>query len=1142
MQCPKCQFENREGAKFCIECGNKLEISCSKCGHLNPSESKFCEECGSKLGLPPGQAPKELSFDEKLTKIQKYLPKGLTEKILSQRDRIEGERKLVTVMFCDMEGFTPLSEMIGIEEAYSIMDQVYEILIHKVHDYEGTVNEMTGDGIMALFGAPIALEDAPQRAIRSSLSIHRELTKFSDKLKQDKKDFLPVKMRIGIHTGPVVVGTVGNDLRVEFKAVGDTVNLASRMEGQADPGTTYITEDTFKLTEGLFRFEALGEKEIKGKKEPVSVYRPIAPSTSRTRFDVSAERGLTPFVGRERELELLIDGFERAKEGRGQAFSIVSEAGIGKSRLLYEFRKAVASADAMFLEGRCLSYSSGVAYHPVIDILKANFDIRQGDGDSEIREKVKRGLKIIELDEASSLPYLLELFSVKDSGIDKIPMSPEAKKDRIIEAINRITLKGSQIRPLILAYEDLHWSDKSSEEVLKYVLESIPGARVLMIFTYRPEFVHTWGGKSYHNQINLNRLSNRESLSMVTDLLNTEYLDSDLEELILEKTEGVPFFIEEFIRSLNDLKLIEKKHNKCSLAKDIQDVTIPSTIHDVIMARVDSLLEGAKEVLQTGSTIEREFTYELMKRVKGLPEQELLSHLSVLKDSELLYERGIYPETTYIFKHALTRDVIYESILTRNKKNLHEKIGNAIEKLYADRIEEQYDLLAHHYALSEHWEKAVRFGRLAAEKAHKLSQFQQAVAIYEQTAEWLLNLPEDKIRQESLVDIQLELCWSNIGLGQLEKAEQVGLQAETTAKVLDDRVRLGITYLGIGISYVFRGNFKKTEHYALQAIQYLEGTGEERALGIAEQLLGGCYIGQGLWRKSEPHISKALRAYEKLGLKTEYVIGLNVLGYTFGCAQLGYNLGVMGRIAEAKELFEKGYAPELEQISNLTTKMIYCSWQGLFISLIGEDHFGAAARMDQLVDLADQSDSPFMILVFSVAKANVLLGMKDVGPALSSSQKALKAIEGKSIRTGHVINLYYDLVLSALESGDLESAKQHYEEGRPLVELAPHWWGPRFDFLQGLLLMEETSPDYKQAEECFQNSIRVDEEVGAVVPAAQTRFYLAQVLAQKGEVERSRSLLTELRSEFQSWGIAVWQQKCEQELETLVNNYAPARE
>jgi class 3 adenylate cyclase len=577
MKCPKCQADNREGIKFCEECGAKMELKCPKCGAEIPLGKKYCGECGHDLSLPSKPIPKELSFEEKLAKIQRYLPKDLTQKILSQRDKIEGERKQVTVMFCDMEGFTPLTEKIGSEQMYSLMDEVYEILIHKVHDYEGTVNEMTGDGIMALFGAPIALEDAPQRAIRSALVIHREINKFSEQMKVEKR--IPsIKMRIGIHTGPVIVGTLGNDLRVDFKAVGDTVNLASRMEGLADPGATYVTEDTFKLTEGFFRFEALGEKKVKGKEEPVKVYQVIAPSTLRTRFDVSSERGLTPFVGRERELELLLDGFERVKAGKGQAFSIVSEAGCGKSRLLYEFRKAVANEDITFLEGKCLSYGKGVAYHPIIDILKSNFEIQEEERDTKIREKVKAGLKLMGVDEASTLPYLLELLSVKDSGIDQISMSPEAKKERIIEACRRIVLKGSEIRPLIIASEDLHWVDKSSEDVLKNHLDSIPGSRVLLIFTYRPEFVHTWGAKSYHNQLTLHRLSNRESLEMATHILGTKEIGKAFEELILQKTEGVPFFIEEFIKSLKDLKIIEKKDNKYQLIKDIRQVAIPSTI------------------------------------------------------------------------------------------------------------------------------------------------------------------------------------------------------------------------------------------------------------------------------------------------------------------------------------------------------------------------------------------------------------------------------------------------------------------------------------------------------------------------------------------------------------------------------------
>ena len=353
MKCSKCQFDNPKAAKFCIECGGPIEFNCPPCGAITPVTGKFCMECGRNLTPPPKPIPTDLSFDEKLDRIQRYLPKGLTDKILSHRDKIEGELKRVTVMFCDMEGFTQFAEKLGPEKAYGIMDKIYELLIHKVHDYQGTVNELTGDGIMALFGAPIALEDAPQRAIRSAMAIHRDIAKFSDEIRKENEDIPALKMRVGINSGPVVVGTLGNNLRVEFKAVGDTVNLASRMEGLAEPGATYVTEDTFKLTEELFRFEALGEKGVKGKKKPIRVYRVIAPSTRRTRFDVSAERGLTPFVGRERELALLLDGFERCKSGRGQAFSIVSEAGLGKSRLLFEFRKTVTGEDMMFRSTMC---------------------------------------------------------------------------------------------------------------------------------------------------------------------------------------------------------------------------------------------------------------------------------------------------------------------------------------------------------------------------------------------------------------------------------------------------------------------------------------------------------------------------------------------------------------------------------------------------------------------------------------------------------------------------------------------------------------------------------------------------------------------------------------------------------------------
>jgi class 3 adenylate cyclase/tetratricopeptide (TPR) repeat protein len=790
MQCPKCQFENPEGIKFCGQCGAKLEKICLSCNSPNPPPFKYCGECGSKLDSAADKPSKDLPIDEKIEKIQKYLPEGLTEKILSQKDRIEGERKHVTVMFCDMVGFTQLAEKLGIEESYTIMDQVYELLIHKVHDYEGTVNEMTGDGIMALFGAPIAVEDAPLRAIRSAYSIHREISRFSDRLRQERDNISPLKMRIGIHTGPVVVGTVGNDLRVEFKAVGDTVNLASRMEGLAEPGTTYVTAEIFNLAEGFFRFESLGEKDIKGKTAPIKTYRVIAPSTRRTRFDVSAERGLTTFIGRERELELLLDGFKRAKDGRGQAFSIMAEAGIGKSRLLYEFRKAVINEDITFLEGKCLSYSRGVAYHPVIDVLKSNFDIQEEDTDLEITKKVKEGSNRIGADETSTLPYILELLSVKGSGIDTIPMSPEARKDRIIAAVKQITLRGSEIRPLIIAIEDLHWIDKGSEECLKDLLDHISGAKIFLIFTFRPEFVHTWGARSFHNQVNLNRLSNRESLIMVSHYLGTKELDKNLEDFILLKTEGIPFFTEEFIKSLKDMKIIEGEVNRYRIATDIQEAVIPSTIQDVIMARVDSLPEEIKSFLQTASVVGREFSHDLISRVTSLAKQELVSHLSALKDSELLYERGLFPQSTYIFKHALTQEVVYESLLSKRRKKIHEKISVALEALYSKRLDEYYELLAFHSLQGEDWQRAYKYSREVGLKTFSLSAYEEAQNHFVAALEALHKLPQTTDRIEKEIDLIFNMRAALFPQARHQEWGKWMRDAESLAQQINDDARL----------------------------------------------------------------------------------------------------------------------------------------------------------------------------------------------------------------------------------------------------------------------------------------------------------------------------------------------------------------
>jgi class 3 adenylate cyclase/tetratricopeptide (TPR) repeat protein len=1116
MKCPQCHTENPEARKFCKECGIKLTLICPQCGSENFPGDKFCGECGHNLSLPSEPSPKDLSLDEKLAKIQRYLPKGLTEKILAQRGKIEGERKQVTVLFCDMEGFTSLSERLGPEEAYSVMDQVYEILIHKVHDYEGTVNEMTGDGIVALFGAPIALEDAPQRTIRSAMAIHREMARFRDRVKQERKGIPPLRMRIGIHTGPVVVGTLGNDLRVEFKAVGDTVNLASRMQELAEPGTTYLTEETFRLTEGLFRFEALGEKAVKGKEEPVTIYRAIAPSTRRTRFDVSAERGLTPFVGRERELELLLDGLERSKAGRGQAFSIISEAGVGKSRLLYEFRKAVVSEDVTFLEGGCLSYSRGVAYHPVVDILKANFDILEGDGDLKIKKKVKKGLKILVADEPSTLPYLLELLAVKDSGIDKIPMSPEVKKDRIIEAFKRIVLKGSEIRPLILAYEDLHWVDKSSEDVLKYVLESIPGARILLIFTYRPEFVHTWGAKSYHSQVMLNRLSNRECLIMLSHLLGTEEFDKDLEEFILEKTEGVPFFIEELIKSLIDLKIIEREDDRYRIAKDLKEVTIPATVQDVIMARVDSLPDGIKGLLQIVSAVGRESSYELIRRVTGLSQEELLSRLSVLKDSELLYERGIYPQSTYIFKHALTQEVAYNSLLLKRRKGIHEEIGEAIEALYPDRLEEHYELLAYHYARSANTDKAVEYLDLANQKVAKLSAMEEAKAYFDEAMGHLDTLPESDANRQRRISLLVNQGDAFFLLIKMPEYYDLLTGFEPMARGLGNPELLGAFYARLGHCHFAFGHYDQAIQTLTKAAELCETAGNAKDAGFAYTFLE--------WTHSDIGDFDRVLALKEDFLRTMEQC-FNLRWYVWGLCAASRACSYLGRWDEAVEAGQKALSVAQEFSDNSTISVaaynlsIAYSWKGELVRAV---EYGELA-VQKAPTPGDKARS-----------------QRSLGWALCRAGEANRGIELLTAAltiflAGHFMPSLIPLTCFLGEgywlAGEDDKARQKLEEGLEMADRC----GTRYylGFAHRLLgeIVLKTNPG--QAASHFEKSMAVLQEIKAENELALAYAGYGRLHKKQGEIARAREYLTTALEIFERLGTLTEPDKVREELAEL---------
>jgi class 3 adenylate cyclase/tetratricopeptide (TPR) repeat protein len=778
MQCSRCQHENPAQAKFCLQCGARLALTCAKCRAELPASAKFCLDCGEQVARESASPTPE-----------SYTPRHLAEKILTSKAALEGERKQVTVLFADLRGSMELLADRDPEEARNLLDPVLERMMEAVHRYEGTVNQVMGDGIMALFGAPLAHEDHAVRACYAALRMQEAVKRYADEI--FRSHGVLIQIRVGLNSGEVVVRVIGSDLHMDYTAVGQTTHLAARMEQLAAPGTVLLAPMTLQLAEGYVQVVARGPVRVKGLPEPIEVYEVVGPGAVRSRLHAAAARGLTRFVGRDREVDQLRQALERAQAGHGQVVAVVGEPGVGKSRLYWEFTHSHRVQGWQTLESGSVSYGTTTAYLPIIGLLKAYFRIEARDETRTIREKVTG--KVLSLDRGLefTLSALLALLEVPVEDAAWGQLDPSQRRQRTLEAVRRLLVRESQVQPLLLLLEDLHWIDAETQALLESFVEGVATARLLLLVNYRPEYQHGWGSKSYYRQLRLDPLPAESADDLLTSVLGNDPSLDALKRTLIARTEGNPLFLEESVRALVETKALVGERGAYQLAHAATAAQVPTTVQAILAARIDRLSPEDKRLLQAAAVIGKDVPFALLLAVAELDEEDLRHGLAHLQAAEFLYEARLFPDLEYTFKHALTHEVTYGGLLQERRRDLHARLVDAIEALRPERLGEQIERLAHHALRGEMWEKAVPYLRQAGLKAAGRSALPEARDWFEQALEVLAALPESPSTLEQGFEIRLELRPMLGQLGEYRRVLERLREAEAIAETLNDDRRRG---------------------------------------------------------------------------------------------------------------------------------------------------------------------------------------------------------------------------------------------------------------------------------------------------------------------------------------------------------------
>lgn len=725
MQCLNCAQDNPASARFCNNCGQGLPVGCASCGHENPAAARYCNHCGVGLTSASPTAPAAA------TTAGSYTPRHLAERILTTRGALEGERKRVTVLFADVKGSTELAEAVGDEEWHQILDRFFAILTSGVHRYEGTVNQYTGDGIMALFGAPLAHEDHAMRACRAALDMQLELRAYADELRITKG--LSLSVRTGINSGEVVVGKIGDDLRMDYTAKGQTVNLAARMEQIAEAGRIYLTRYTASQVEGYFKLRDLGAMPIKGIKDPVTVYELEGAGALKTRLDLSRSRGLSRFIGREQELSLLESALQEAEQGKGQIVAVVGNGGIGKSRLCFELAERSRARDITVVSSTGVPYASAVPLYPVLGLLRSYFGLEERDSAAEQRRKIAGTLALIDSDCRDGMQLLFEFLDVAEAGATPAAVPPELRQQRLFEMMQSI-IPGSK-KTTVLLIEDLHWADEASEEFLAQLADVVAGSRTLLLLNYRPEYMADWLTSKPHDEIAVTALTSDELSQLVSELLGSDESLEAIAKRIQTQAAGNPFFVEEAVRSLVELGHLAGVQGDYRLVKPVTDTVIPDTVQGILAARIDRLSEAEKQVLEYAAVIGKSFTHQRLSSLLLIEATVMDEALNGLEEGGFVHSADVHGE--FNFCHPLTQEVAYRTQLAERRSRIHAQLAEVIEKELGDsQLDERSVLLAHHWGeageclKAAHWQtQAALFEGVMRESQGALSRYRKAVEL-----------------------------------------------------------------------------------------------------------------------------------------------------------------------------------------------------------------------------------------------------------------------------------------------------------------------------------------------------------------------------------------------------------------------------